>query len=66
MFHSCDPIEKPEPEEGCDKKILFAIVSKTFTSIIFKIVDIGTDLGNLLEYFGGFLLNPKLWIPASH
>jgi hypothetical protein len=39
-------VEKPEgQEDGGDKKLLFSIVSKTFTSIIFKIVDIGTDLG---------------------
>ncbi len=41
--------EKPEGQEGCDKKLLFSIVSKTFTSIIFKIVDIGTDLGTAMR-----------------
>merc|ERR550519_1905013 len=38
--------EKPEIESGCDKKLWFHIIRKLFSNIIFKIVDIGTDIGS--------------------
>jgi len=42
--------EKPEIEAGCDKWLWFHIIRKTFSQIIFKTIDIGTDLAAAGEH----------------